>query len=306
MRIDRACCTQISSTAFSKRAIFRRSAAALSSLDVQDFNHDGLLDLVSYSPEIFAVRNDSGKLVLAANAKTAPSPIRADFNGDQREDYARLLPDGSLHIYTNASPDQRWLSVRIEGTKNLKEAAGATVEMKSGAFYDKRIYDGVPLAFATDGHADVDTIRITWPNGLIQNETRKKSGEALTIAEAQRLSGSCPMIFAWNGQAFQFITDVLGVAPLGRELGRRHLFSGGSPGIYSDSGFCAEGGGWQISDPYHGRAPRGVVPGQDTAHRGGSSFGCRHLYERKIQIAAVSRIPALRHAFEDSSRSRHG
>ncbi len=37
-----------------------------SSLDVQDFNHDGLLDLVSYSPEIFAVRNDSGKLVLAS------------------------------------------------------------------------------------------------------------------------------------------------------------------------------------------------------------------------------------------------
>ncbi len=194
-------------------------SSGASSLDVQDFNHDGLLDLVSYSPEIFAVRNDSGKLVLATNAKTAPSPIRADFNGDQRDDYARLLPDGSLHVYTNASVNQRWLSVRIEGTKNLKQAAGATVEMKSGAFYDKRIYDGVPLAFATDGRADVDTIRITWPNGLIQNETRKKSGEALTIAEAQRLSGSCPMIFAWNGQAFQFITDVLGVAPLGASSG---------------------------------------------------------------------------------------
>lgn len=194
-------------------------SSGAASLDAQDFDHDGLLDIVSYSPEIFAVRNDLGKLVLAANMKTAPSAIRADFNGDQREDYARLLPDGSLHVYTNASPNQRWLTVRIEGVKNLKEASDATVEMKSGAFYTKRVYHGVPLAFATDGRAGVDTVRITWPNGLIQNETRKKSGEALKIEEAQRLSGSCPMIFTWNGQAFQFITDVLGVAPLGASSG---------------------------------------------------------------------------------------
>ncbi len=198
--------------------------AGAASLDVQDFDHDGLLDLVSYSPEIFAVRNDSGKLALAARVKTAPSPIRADFNGDNREDYARILPDGSLHLYTNASVDQRWLTVRINGIKNAKEALDATVEMKSGAFYEKRIYQGAPLAFALDGRSDADTIRITWPNGLIQNETQKKAGQALSIDEAQRLSGSCPMIFTWNGERFQFITDVLGVAPLGASSGDGNYF----------------------------------------------------------------------------------
>ncbi len=195
-----------------------------SSLDVQDFDHDGLLDLVSYQPAIFAVRNDNGKLKLVTKATLAPSNIRADFNGDQREDYARILPDGSLHVYTNASAQQQWLTVRIEGTKNLKSAMGATVEMKSGAFYGKRVYNGVPLAFATDSRAQADTIRITWPNGLIQNETQKKTNEALNIPEAQRLSGSCPMIFTWNGNAFQFITDVLGVAPLGASSGDGSYF----------------------------------------------------------------------------------
>ena len=194
------------------------------SLAVQDFNHDGLLDVVSYAPAPSAVQNNAGKLERVATATTAPAPIRADFNGDHREDYARILPDGSLHVYFNASPDQRWSTVRIEGVKNLKTAAGATVEMKSGVFYNKRIYQGVPLAFALDSHADADTIRITWPNGLIQNETHQKAGAALKIAEAQRLSGSCPMIFAWNGAAFQFITDVLGVAPLGASSGDGHYF----------------------------------------------------------------------------------
>lgn len=198
--------------------------SGVSSLDVQDFNHDGLLDLVSYRPEIFAMQNRAGKLELVTNATIAQSGIRADFNGDQREDYARVLPDGSLHVYTNASPSQQWLSVRIEGTKNVKQGTDATVEMKSGASYEKRVYQGVPLAFATDGRAEADTIRITWPNGLIQNETRKKSGQMWTIPEAQRLSGSCPMIFAWNGKAYQFITDVLGVAPLGASSGDGSYF----------------------------------------------------------------------------------
>lgn len=199
-------------------------AAGTAELAAQDVNHDGLLDLVSYHPNSYVALNRSGNFELAANTRPAPARIRADFNGDHREDYARILPDGSLHLYLNASAEQRWSTVRIEGIKNLKTAAGATVEMKSGAFYDKRVYDGVPLAFALDSRASADTIRITWPNGLIQNEVHQKSGQTLKIAEAQRLSGSCPMIFAWNGERFQFITDVLGVAPLGAKSGDGSYF----------------------------------------------------------------------------------
>lgn len=199
-------------------------AAGAASLDVQDFNHDGVLDLVAYKPEIRTIENASGKFTEVKNAKSAPSPIMADFNGDKRQDYASISPDGGLHVYTNASTDQRWVTVKIQGIKNLKEAFGATVEMKSGAFYEKRIYQGLPLPFAIDGRADVDTVRITWPNGLIQNETHQKANAALQIAEAQRLSGSCPMIFTWDGEKFRFITDVLGVAPLGASSGDGNYF----------------------------------------------------------------------------------
>jgi hypothetical protein len=95
--------------------------------------------------------------------------------------------------------------------------------MKAGAYYEKKVYLGVPLAFAVDGHTDADTIRITWSNGLIQNEPHQKL-EALTIPEAQRLSGSCPMIFTWDGDKYEFITDVLGVAPLGASSGDGNYF----------------------------------------------------------------------------------
>jgi Flp pilus assembly protein TadD len=198
--------------------------AGAASLSAEDFNHDGLLDLVSYAPEKRGFENQGGKLTPVERPAAAASPVVADFNGDERADYAQILPDGSLHVYFNQSPDQRWMTVRIDGIKNLKTAVGATVEMKSGAYYEKKIYDGVPLPFATDARADADTIRITWPNGLIQNETREKTNQVVDIKEAQRLSGSCPMIFAWNGKAYQFITDVLGVAPLGASSGDGHYF----------------------------------------------------------------------------------
>lgn len=193
-------------------------------LDAQDFNHDGLIDLVSFHPQLLALRNaDNGQFVKDEKAKVPHGGVRADFNGDQREDLATFSPDGNLHLAFNASPAERWMTVRITGVKNIKTAPGATVEMKTGAYYEKKVYQGVPLAFAVDGHADADTIRITWSNGLIQNEPHQKAG-ALTIPEAQRLSGSCPMIFTWNGKSYEFITDVLGVAPLGASSGDGSYF----------------------------------------------------------------------------------
>src|SRR5437016_10801633 len=106
----------------------------------------------------------------------------------------------------------------------MKLAPGATVEVKAGASYQKKIYHGVPLLFGLAAYKNVDTVRITWPNGLIQNEPKQPVTTALNFKEAQRLSGSCPMIFAWNGKRFEFITDVLGVAPLGASSGDGNYF----------------------------------------------------------------------------------
>ena len=82
----------------------------------------------------------------------------------------------------------------------------------------------MPLLFDAGDHASVDVIRITWPNGLIQNEVRQATNQTHVYQEAQRLSGSCPMIWTWNGREFQFITDVLGVAPLGARDGDGSYF----------------------------------------------------------------------------------
>jgi tetratricopeptide (TPR) repeat protein len=152
--------------------------------------------------------------------KDAVALVSADFDNDGRTDVAAIGGDGALHLFSNrtATPNS-WTRVSLTGVKNAKLAPQAQIEVKSGARYQKKTYDGVPVVFGLAGATQLDTVRITWPNGLIQNELRQPIGRPLALTEAPRLSGSCPMIFAWNGRGFQFITDVLGVAPLGASSG---------------------------------------------------------------------------------------
>jgi hypothetical protein len=151
--------------------------------------------------------------------------LEQDFDEDGRVDLWAIDASGRIVRRRNvATPPENWIRVQLEGVKNPKRALGAEVEIKAGTLYRKRFYTGVPLTFPIGSHASVDTVRITWPNGLIQNETRQPANRAYVYKEAQRLSGSCPHIWTWNGREFQYITDVLGVAPLGASSGDGQYF----------------------------------------------------------------------------------
>ncbi len=149
----------------------------------------------------------------------------ADFNGDGRLDVAGVNAEGALLRSLNESTGTgRWLRISLKGVKAPALAQGSIVEVKVGPRYQKFFYTGAPLHVGVRAFEKVDTIRITWPHGLIQNEMNQATNQAYRFEEAQRLSGSCPMIFTWNGRKFTFITDVLGVAPLGAKSGDGSYF----------------------------------------------------------------------------------
>jgi hypothetical protein len=138
---------------------------------------------------------------------------------------ATIGKDGVLTMEHEATANYgNWIEVALTGVKNLKSAVGAKVEVKAGTAYAKQSYEGVPLVFRLGAPKEIETVRITWPNGLIQNELNQPINKVAMIKEAPRLSGSCPMIFTWNGERFVFITDVLGVAPLGASSGEGQFF----------------------------------------------------------------------------------
>ena len=208
-------------------------------------NHDGDLKAGPDLPHLLAVGDSTNRgwfdvlgsddLALNAGAfqftptDAAPGPFRAaaaaDFNGDGVVDFATLSTDGALAIQQNRTETRNHhVTIAIEGVKNQKRAEGARVEVKAGLGYGKQIYRGLPLTFGVGASESVETVRITWPNGLIQNESEQPVGVMHRFVEKPRLSGSCPMIFTWNGEEFEFISDVLGVAPLGAGLGDGQFF----------------------------------------------------------------------------------
>jgi len=61
-----------------------------------------------------------------------------------------------------------------------------------------------------------DVIRIVWPNGMLQSEFDKPADA--TVVASQRLKGSCPWLFAWNGREMAFVTDLIWRSPLGLRI----------------------------------------------------------------------------------------
>ena len=94
----------------------------------------------------------------------------------------------------------KWIRVALTGVKNLKLGYDAEVEIKAGASYQKKMYRGVPLAFDLGGRLAADTVRITWPNGLIQNETKQLANHSYIVQGAAKTFGvmSDDLDFGWE------------------------------------------------------------------------------------------------------------
>jgi len=185
--------------------------------------------LVAYSSGAVTYRDQLGghytAVPVTGDSAWETRQIDADFDADGRIDRALVTQDGTVHFLRNRATSQNhWIRVQLTGVKSLKLAQDAEVEIKAGLLYRKQLYNGVPVTFNTGAYPTIDTVRITWPNGLIQNEIQQPANKTYKYEEAQRLSGSCPMVWTWNGSGFGFITDVLGVAPLGAADGDGSYF----------------------------------------------------------------------------------
>lgn len=72
-----------------------------------------------------------------------------------------------------------------------------------------------PVAVGLNGRSQADFVAVEWSDGVYQTELDVQSGPVLEIGEIQRQLGSCPVLFAWDGERFAFVTDLLGVAAQG-------------------------------------------------------------------------------------------
>ena len=127
--------------------------------------------------------------------------LRVRFTGkDERAEQMRSNRSG-LGVDAAARLGSQWVSLR-------------TLRSDSGPGQDLQ-----PVAVGLHGRSALDFVRLTWPDGVFQTEFGLDRGRLHQIAETQRQVASCPIVFAWDGTAYSFVTDVLGGAGLGFNLG---------------------------------------------------------------------------------------
>ncbi len=114
------------------------------------------------------------------------------------------------------------------------------------------------------------------------------------------------MIWTWNGHAIQFITDVLGVAPLGASDGEGTYFPVDHDEYVSIPGAALAA----VDGHYDIRVTEELSEvsylDQIQLYGGGPSGGHRDFHQREVQGAAVSRIQAVWRERGASIRSRRG
>lgn len=124
--------------------------------------------------------------------------------------------NGTLRLFERAQdPAARSICLALEGVKDNARGVGAIVEVRAGEVYRRLYWRGEPLALGLGSHEFADVLRVTWPNGVVQSLIDVPTGVPLVVSQAEGLVGSCPFLYTWNGERFVFVSDVIGITPLG-------------------------------------------------------------------------------------------
>ena len=195
-----------------------------------DFDNDGFIDLAlagASVPEragLRLIRNlGNGRFEERADLlPELPAHVEDVESGDLDDDGDMdlvLLSGGRVIVLRNDGGNANgWINVQLaaalEGSgKNNFYGIGATIEINAGAHYQSLLVDAPVTHVGLGGRARADVIRVIWSNGVPQNRIDPES-RAL-IVEPQRLKGSCPSLYTWNGDRYVFVTHLMTRSAIG-------------------------------------------------------------------------------------------
>ncbi len=213
-----------------------------SSVIAVDYDNDGFVDLVAAGirngkSEIKLFRNvGNGKFAdmtsrtgldqihLAAEATVAS----ADLDGDGDTDLIITQAGGAPIILRNDGGNQnKSLRISLKGLADNGSALGTKVEVFAGDLWQKwEVHSGggpgqssTEIIAGLGKRTQVDVVRMLWPTGVIQDEIDVPIAKQRQILEIDRRGSSCPILFAWDGKHYQFISDMIGSAVVGHWVG---------------------------------------------------------------------------------------
>lgn len=198
-------------------------------LTIGDFDNNGAFDLMTSSSSSAAVpalwlQGSGGAFQQISKTIAATSALAvADLHGNGRLDLLAVTSSGdAMEAANHGTKSYHWQTIRPRARQTTGDqrvnsfGIGGEIEIRSGLLPQKQSITSPELHFGLGEQTGADVARIVWPNGSVRAEFALKADQA--ILTEQRLKGSCPFLFAWNGHAMQFVKDTV---PWGAAIGLR-------------------------------------------------------------------------------------
>jgi hypothetical protein len=191
---------------------------------VADLDNNGALDVIASSKmsRIWLAGQNQQLAAMPTSPETQIVGV-VDRNGDGRLDLASIamgLP--AWLMGSGGSSKYHWKTIRPRGQATAGDqrinsfGVGGEISVRAGLTVQTQVMSGTPVHFGLGSRTGIDVARIVWPNGIAQAEFG--TGVDDVIVAEQRLKGSCPWVFAWDGTHINFVTDFLWRSPLGLRI----------------------------------------------------------------------------------------
>jgi len=185
-------------------------------------------------------RHAVATLPLQLESSGVEAVTAVDLVGDPLPDILVLRPGEAPALARNQGNGQHWLALLLGGHWRVKpelmrsnsHAIGSRVTIEGQGIhvaYDHTTPDSGlgqsigPAVVGLGQKEKAELIHIRWPDGVMQCELNVVANQKLVLAENNRKTGSCPVLFTWNGRRFVCIGDFLGGGGLGYLV---------APGVY--------------------------------------------------------------------------
>jgi Tfp pilus assembly protein PilF len=193
---------------------------------VADADNNGAPDLIVTSDRrtriLLGLSDGSYNQASTVNAALDTRAV-ADLDGDGRLDLVGIGPDARpARAINRGTKSYKWQEIRPRATTATGDqrintfGIGGEIEVRSGLHLQKQVITSPIVHVGLGEAAQAEVVRITWPNGVLQAEFNLPAGQA--VKATQRLKGSCPWLFAWNGREMAFVTDLIWRSPLGLRI----------------------------------------------------------------------------------------